>query len=241
MKRIIDIRPALVYDVDGIMEVEAESFGEVSQGAMASPDMMVSRIGLLNSNSSKWFWVASYKGRIVGYIVMQPTDLTPEEAISWDGCTDNGTLFRTFNVDGDNIYGVSGAAIEKQGVPGVYDLLLHKLLVLWLQSRKRRFFLCSRMPGYKSASEKGISPEKYWQKKDSLGRPADWMLKLYYESLGLMPVRLLQNGFSVDEESGGHAVLCVGDDPLRSLDLLVDRIYRSGLAFGKQTIKKGKQ
>ncbi len=240
-KAIIEVRPAILSDLDGIMEVERESFGEeVSNEAMASSDMMIHRISLLNQHSMKWFWVGVYEGRIVSYIVMQPTSLRPENCVSWSGCTDNGMLTNTFDPKGSNIYGVSGGAIER--VPGAFDMLLHKLLMIWLQSGKTRFMLCSRMPGYKAASErKAITPEDYWCKKDRSGKPFDWMLKFYQESLGLVPVRLLRDGFSVDKDSGGHAVLCVGNNPLQSLDHLADKIYRAGFALGKQNKKRVKE
>jgi hypothetical protein len=240
-KAIIEVRPAVLSDIDGIMEVEKESFGEeVSKEAMASPDMMRHRITLLNQYPEKWFWVGIYEGRVVSYIVMQRTALRPEDCVSWSGCTDNGILTNTFDPRGHNIYGVSGGALEN--IPGAFDILLHKLLIIWLRSGAGYFMLCSRMPGYRAANEKkAISPEDYWKKKDRSGKPFDWMLKFYSESLGLEPVRLLTNGFSVDKDSGGHGVLCIGTDPVRSLDYLADKIYRGGFALGKQTSKKAKE
>lgn len=230
---MVKIRPAVIEDLDGIMEVERETFEPVGEGAMASQDLMLSRIKICNTTNPAWFYVAECDGRVVGDMILQPTNLEPEDCKSWDQATDKGTLVGTFSSSGKNIYGVSLAASPRLSPSGTTDLLIHKLLILWLATGKNRFFICSRMPGYrKSKEETGVSPEDYWQLKSSDSKPTDWMLRLFSEMIGVKPVRLLKDGFSSDVDSCGYGVLCVDDAPLETLDKIASRLYEAGVEFG---------
>ena len=230
------IRPAVRDDIEGIMNLEIETFEPVGDGAMASRDLMLSRINLCNSierHEPDWFWVADYDGKIVGDMILQPTHMQPENCISWNNATDNGTLVKTFNRHGNNIYGVSLAVSHNFAPSGTTELLIHKLMILWIKHNMKRFFICSRMPGYKKANEEtGVTAENYWRLRCDNGKPADWMLRLFSEMIGVKPVRLLVDGFIVDEDSGGHGVLCVNDDPIEILDILATRIYNEVSTIG---------
>ncbi len=229
---MITIRSAMFNDLDGIMDVERETFGEVGDGAMASRELMADRIQLLNANST-WFWVAEHEGKIVGDMILQPTRMTPDECTSWAHATDDGTLKKTFDEAGKTIYGVS-LAVSSRAPEGTSELLIHRLLQSWLDTGKDCFMICSRMPGFKEAHEQtAIAAEDYWQQRRlSDGKPVDWMLRLFQDMIGVSPQRLLINGFPVDEDSGGHGVLCVSTDPIPTMKALSAWLDSRGISCG---------
>lgn len=226
---MIRIWPAEIDDLQGIMEVEKECFGAISEDAMASSEIMKQRIILCNKGNYKWFWAAGHK-RIVGYIILQPTSLVPEQCDSWNHATDHGCLKSTFNEEGESVYIVS-LAVHPKAPRGSSELLVHAALVEWASSNKPFLMFCSRIPGFRSAHEhSGISVEAYWKLKRRNGSPKDPMLRLYWEMAGKVePYRLLKNGFEPDPTSCGHGVLFVVVDAARALRATASMIYRAGL------------
>jgi len=233
---MICIRPATKDDVTDIMIVEENTFGVIGTETMATDETMVERIVLCNAEEPGWFLVAIFKGEVVGYMVLQPTNVTPDECTSWSAATDNGTLKSTFDNEGNNIYVVSLGVLSSAPC-GTSELLVHASFVRWLHSRKSLYIFCSRMPGFATAQTKsGCSPEDYWRRKNPDGGPTDWMLREYWRMTGgVKPLRLLLNGFQADKESGGHGVLFAARDPLRALDAITERLYSAGVAAGKQS------
>lgn len=233
----VQIRPAIVNDIDGIMDVEKQTFEPIGLGATASKATMIDRIVLCNEtyrqsdSDPRWFWIAEQDGNILGYLILQPTNLFPPQCTSWNQATDNGTLQETFNYTGSNIYVVSFAALEKAPA-GVSPLLAHAGFVQWLNSRKKHFMFCSRMPGFRERHRKsGINAHEYWRLTRKDGSPQDGMLHLYWEMTGgARPLCLLKEGFAVDKDSGGHGVLFAANDPQAALLAIGQRIYESGLA-----------
>ena len=226
---MVRVRSAVLEDIDLIMVLEEEAFGAVSKEAMASRATMLHRINLLNKGEIKWYWVAEYGDKIVGYMIMQPTDITPEKCSSWHMATDSGTLNKTFNPNGENLYGVS-LAISDSAPNGVMELLMHCQFIVWLRGRQKHFMICSRMPGYRAiCATMQITPEEYWQMKSPDGTYFDGMLHYFSEFVGVAPVRLLPAGFPEDEDSCGYGVLCVGNDPWTALHQNLLQIEKAGL------------
>jgi len=219
-------------DLDGIMEVEREEFGTLGEDTMASRETMARRIEICNSEMPGWFWVALWKKKVVGDIILQPTSLTPQKCTSWNQATDNGTLERTFDPMGANIYVVSLTA-SGRALSGTSDMLMHTSLVAWARHRGYYMF-CSRLPGFaKTHKETGISIEDYWKRKGPDGGPENWMLHLYWEmSGGVAPLRLLKDGFPPDVDSGGHGVLFALNDPYKALFATTAHLYRAALIAG---------
>lgn len=234
---MLKVRLAVESDLDGIMEVEQETFGELSEEAMASPEVMTKRIAICNNDSELgWFWVAEYEGHIVGDAILQPTNLTPQDCTSWIAATDNGTLINTFHPDGKNIFAVSMAIT--QSAPSITsDVLVLPTIIRWLETGKQYFMFCSRISGFNKANEKtGISIDDYWQLKDDEGKPHDGILRFLCQCVTARPFHLQRNGFPPDKASGGHSVLCAGDNPIRALNDIIARIYHTA-AKEKQNIK----
>jgi|GEM_PF-2177318 len=205
------VRPATMQDLPGIMMVEKSQFESISEEAMATEDQMVDRILRCNEPQEiPWFFVAEYKEKIVGYIVVQPISIQPDMCHSWEYATDNGNLKNTFDRDGKNLYIVSLAALPNKE-RATFPLVL-KVLEQWRDFNFKYLMFCSRIPSWKQANEQsGISPEDYWHLLGDDGRPKDWMLRLYHR-LGGSPkwpncATFLPNGYAPDEESGGHGVL----------------------------------
>lgn len=232
---MIEIRPAMLNDLKGIMKVEEMTFGSFSREAMASAGVMAERIELCNSNAIKWFWLAQLKDEIFGYIILQPTKLAPEQCVSWEKATDYGTLKNTFDNNGDNVYIVSLASCQNAPI-GVSELLVHAGTSSWAMSGKKNIIFCSRMPGFALMNRKtGISAEDYWQLKYKDGKPKDSMIRMYWEMAGKVnPSFLLKNGFPPDKESGGHGVLFVINDSAKALRATASLIYRAGMRNNKK-------
>lgn len=215
---MIEIRPATLDDLDGIMAVEIETFGPVGEGAAASRETMIHRISLLNGEPPEWFFVACYHGRVVGDIILQPTNLGIEDCTSWTASTNGGILDGRFSREGENIYGVSLAAC-RDAPPGTPELLMNQAFLVWHSTGKNFFMFCSRLPGFASVHQRtGTSIEDYVARRRKNGGPRNALLYLYWKwTGGAEPVRLLKDGYAVDSDSGGYGALYALDDAAAAL------------------------
>lgn len=228
---MIEIRLATLDDLDDIMVVEASSFGSVGQGAAATRETMAHRIRLLNGEPPGWFFVASQNGRVVGDVILQPTNLRPDDCTSWMAATNYGSLDGTFCPEGRNVYGIS-LGVKKGAPAGAAELLLHRAFLAWYSAGQKLFMFCSRVPGFSVAHRKtGVGIEDYLLQRRRSGGPRDPMLHLYWKYTGgAEPVRLLRDGYTVDEESEGHGALFSLDDPVSALCAIAVQIYNAGLS-----------
>lgn len=211
------IRLAEPDDLPAIMKIEQQTFGEVGASAMASAELMLERISMLNAAPPGWFWVAvDEHGEVVGDVVLQPTDLDPDRCTSWAGATDEGRLTGTFKPDGRNIYIVSFAV--RADVP---ELLVSLPLFRALIDRWKEYggflMFSSRMPDFaRTHAQSGIGAEEYMMLRRGDG-PRDPVLRLWWAVSGkVWPYKLLLNGYPPDTESGGHGALFALDDPTRA-------------------------
>jgi hypothetical protein len=229
---MVEIRPATLHDLDGIMAVEIETFGPVGEGAAASRATMAHRVRLLNGETPEWFFVACHGGQIVGDAIFQPTNLRPEDCTSWETATSSGILDNTFSRNGDNVYGVS-LAVCRNAPPGTPELLVKQGFLAWHCTKKNLLLFCSRMPGFAAAHRKtGINAEDYMVRCRKAGGPRDPLLYLYWKwTGGATPVRLLKNGYSVDSDSGGYGALFVVDDAATALRAITIQLSSAGLAL----------
>jgi hypothetical protein len=227
--------------LDDIMEIERETFGALGEGAMASRDLMEARISRCNVVGRGWFLIALHEGTAIAYLVLQPTDLLPESCVSWERSTDGGTFEQTYDEEGETIFGVSLGA-TKNAPPGAASFLIHKAHVLWLERKKKRIMLCSRIPSLSHAMEKsGVAAEEYCFQLDENGKPLDWLLREFHEVFGVLPVKFLRNGYLPDAESAGHGALFVIENPYAVLELTLLRVYESGIAHGWKRSRKPKK
>ncbi len=225
--------------LDGIMEIEAETFGALGAEATASRALMADRIDRCNIRGAGWFLVAVHEGVVMAYLVLQPTALGVDECVSWDVSTDRGTFARTYDEEGTTVFGASLGA-RRAAPPGSTVMIFHQTLVLMLKRKKERVIFCSRMPGLSNAMiKKGVDPEAYCFQVDDSGCPVDWLLGEFYESLGVLPRRFLPNGYPPDADSAGHGAQIVLEDLHHALETTATRIYQSGIVCGRSR-RKGK-
>jgi uncharacterized Fe-S cluster-containing MiaB family protein len=219
------------------MEVEYAEFGPPEAGMATSPECMLRRIGLCNDADRSFFFVSEQAGKVTGYMVLQPTNLTPEECVSWAQATDNGTMESTFSSSGLNLYVVSLAALTPPHASlGTADMLQFESIIQW-SKRGGLYLFCSRMPGYRSAYEStAITPEAYWKQTRADGTPLDTMLH-YYAGMagGVAPHKLLIHGFPPDDDSMGHGVLFVLRDPQKALRGIQQHLYGASVSEGVRT------
>ena len=232
----IQVRGACLEDLDSIMEIEKQ-YGTLvgGQSSMATRELMAHRIEQLNQAEYSWFVVAEWEGSAaIAYIILQPTDLTPEQCKSWSHATDDGTLNTTFKPEGKHLFGVSMA--KRQGAPhGALEILIHHSLEMKHQLKPLgHFYCCAPIRGFRRAFEKTkISPEKYWRQKKGDGAYFDHMLEEFRLMVGEGPVRLLKDGYPQDSESLGHAVLYVVKDTTLAALAIGSRLFRAGFLAGR--------
>lgn len=209
----ISVRGARKEDIKDIMSVELRQFDSIGP---ASREVMRKRIQQCNSGTNKWFLVAEQDNAVVGYMILMPTAITPEDCSSWSKATGDGTL-STWDEKGDNIYVVSLAVLPNASEV-VSAMLVYHSTLLWMAAGKSTYMFCARMPELRYRNKKtGITAEEWWQAKKDDGLPADWMLRTYTQmSGGQGPTRLLLNGYPPDSDSLGHGVLYVVTDPIKA-------------------------
>jgi hypothetical protein len=237
----IKVRPARLEDLPGIVRVETDTYQrKMSHEAGAEARTLEQRIRLLNGNERHggWFLVAEYRGVIVGTVILMPTSIHPGHCVSWAASTDNGTLLSTYDPNGKNLYVVS-FGVPNGAPPLTAECLVSRVVAEWTRLNGRFLMLCSAIPGFSIWRRKtGGDVDAYWQLRDGRGLPADPMLRYYHEVVGAEPYRLLRNGFPPDEESEGHAVLCMAQDPVNAAHLVSQKIALAGFGCG---YKAGKQ
>ncbi|HCC04802.1 TPA: hypothetical protein DEP58_00670 [Patescibacteria group bacterium] len=234
---MITIRSATPSDLDGIMAVEEKKWEE---GTAATREVMANRITICNNEVPHHFFVTEENGAITGYLVMQPTNLTPDACVSWTSATDNGAMETTYEPDGVNLYIVSiGAISPPKASADTADRIIARVMNMWCQHGGLIMFT-ARMPGFATAHEKtGITVEEYWQQKKADGGPLDAGIHFYWSRSGhVFPERLLKNGFPTDVRSGGHAVLFVLRDILRGQEGIQDHLCRAAHHEGKKSGRK---
>jgi hypothetical protein len=210
-------------DLPQIMEIERESFSALGEDAMASEETMRDRIARCNSDPPGWFWAAG-ETHLHGYVLLMPTHLLPEECTSWEAATGGGTL-STFDPTGETIFGVSMGA-RQSASPAAFYMLVHRAMVLFVSTGKKRLMLCSRIPGLRAAREKtGMTGDQYIKLNDRKGRPRDPLLNKFHSAFGVGAYAFMPDGFPIDVESDGHSALILVEDPFVSLTRCIEQTY----------------
>lgn len=205
-KSEVTVRPATLDDIEGIVELDSAMYGdEIAQGVTDDPhDMFTRRV----RNSRGWFWVAEVDGKIEGMLAGQPTKYAPEEFVSWEHSTANGTFEGTYDETSVVMY-VASLTVSKLGSKlDATDKLLAEGVKKAIRHGKKLAFFSARMPMYHKYKDT-MSAEEYYSATTNLnGREValDPQLRMY-EELGMKRIRLVADGFVADWESCGYAVL----------------------------------
>lgn len=242
---LLAVRPAEPRDLDDLMAVEKQ-YGEVIGGkdSMASRGLMESRIAILNGSSPKWFLITESVSaqKVVSYLILQPTNLSPDACISWSQASDCGTLKSTFDPNGKHIFAVSFGRHPSAEV-GALELVTHESLALWhAHKRSGIYYFCAGIRGLlKAHQDTGISADDYWYRRQDDRSYQDCTLEGFRQLVGEGPVRLLVDGYPPDRSSMGNAVLYVVNDPMVAALILGKRMLRAGFLAGKRLQKLPQQ
>jgi len=216
-KKVI-IRNVKISDLEDILEVDNDRYGDISKEVTATGEMMGKRI----ENSKEWFFVADMDGKVKGILSLMPTNKGIKDFTSWEDSTDNGTLDTTFDSNGRYVYGV--ALTTSPDVRGLelVDRLFAAAGRKLIAERKKMAYFSGRMPDFHKFRQE-MTPEEYYSKriiKDGKEVALDPQIRMY-ESFGLEKVRLVENGFVGDKESGNYGVLFKATNPFYSLLKLI--------------------
>jgi hypothetical protein len=167
--------------------------------------------------------------KIVGFMTCCPTSKTPDEFVSWEETTDNGTLETTYDPNGENVYVVTLSVLPEGSA--AKEMLLANQIGKMLKDGYKLGFFESRLPGLRKwivrtklngnrdARISSIDPElkdayakEYFEDKVKVnGKEVrrDPLVRLY-EKVGCRTERLVPNAYS-DKESLDYGVVCVYD------------------------------
>lgn len=215
MNKIL-IRNVRHEDLDEILKIDAEVYGQISDAVTSDKEKMSSRISI----GKDWFFVAEIDGKVAGFLSLQPTSKPINKFISWENSTDNGSIKSSYDEGGPYVYGIALTIGKKSRGLGLSELLFKEAARKMIKTRKRLVYFSGRMPGYHKYSNK-MTAEDYYNatiQKDGKEVPLDPQIRMY-ESYGLKKVRLVKEGFRGDKESGDYSVVFKADNPFYKLPL----------------------
>jgi len=148
----IEVRAATLADIPGMVEVDLRGFksihkddprteDEIRAGQTAVFTERLERVG------GDWIDVLEIDGKIGGFVMGCPTNKPPEDFISWEDTTDNGTLRSAYDPEGRYLYVVSLATIPQASKAGGDDLLMESMIGKIFEGGYLGYFE-SRMPGF---------------------------------------------------------------------------------------------
>ena len=224
------LRYATPEDIDDIVDVDIRSFDSVYTGygmddATLRADLRQKFMGRLEKVGSEWMPVIERDGKIVGFMTCCPTNKTPEEFVSWEQTTDDGTLETTYDPNGKNVYVVT-LSVLPEGSEAKNMLYANQIGRLIRDGYNTSFFE-SRIPGFRTWVKKTCKQtgeafdqldstqlqdlaEAYYSKKkvNAKGKevPYDRLLKLY-DGIGCKFLKVVPDAYK-DEPSMNFGVVC---------------------------------
>jgi hypothetical protein len=149
-------RPSRKVDIDEIVEVDLVSFEPVYRNEGKTLEEKRSELkGLYEGRFDKlggdWMQVVVNKeGKICGLIVCCPTNKRPEDFISWEDTTDNGTLETTYDPNGKYIYVVSLSMLPEGSNSNARDILFANQIGKMIELGVKTGYFESRLPGLRT-------------------------------------------------------------------------------------------
>ena len=229
----IQIRSANANDIDGMLSVEFERYEKLYEEQPEKKSVIRSIFEKRFEIASGWMWVAIVNDRFAGFISGQPTNMRPEDFTSWEEVTDNGTLQRTYNEDGRNVYVVNLDVSRFATKLDVQYMLMAALGAKLIKTGKDMAIFESRMPGFRQwvFEENAELGEKKWHKLSNATQlelateyaamrierngklvRKDRLLR-FYDEAGFSFIKVLPNAFQ-DGESLNFGMLCSAKNPL---------------------------
>lgn len=233
MKTKFKFRPTEQSDIPELLEIEFDRYALMYENNPAKKVEVEDVFRRRQLIAKEWMVTLVMDGRPAGFITGQPTNKKPEDFESWEKSTDNGTLERTFQPDGKNVYVVNlDVSRRATGRLNGHYMLMANLGGKILRSGKDTIMFESRMPTFRhwviSEFAGGI---KAWNKLtdveqlkvakqyaririESKGKSVRYdKLLRFYEGTGFHFVKVLPNAFR-DEESLDFGMLCTARNPI---------------------------
>ncbi|HSX47604.1 MAG TPA: hypothetical protein VLF63_02410, partial [Patescibacteria group bacterium] len=151
-KSKFNVRDTSLDDIDELVKIDIESFKQVYDHYNQDEDSIRGELNAKFRNryqkiGGKRITILEKNGEIVGFMASCPTEKTPEDFISWEDITDEGTLNNTYNKDGENVYVVT-LSVLSSGTEGKSLLFAYQIGQAIKEGYKQAFFE-SRLPGLK--------------------------------------------------------------------------------------------
>lgn len=204
------VRLAQKQDIPAIAALDTSRYEDITPVYADDPTAMFeARL----ANAPKWFYVMEdVDGTIVGILSTAPTTKSPDQFVSWNDSTANGTLEGVVEPKGKWLYVTALTTSEEVGRNGEEDRLIAYGLGATIRRGIGVAYFSGRMPGYHYHSE--MSPRQYYDAKDpdNPKLALDKQIRLY-EGWGMKRIRLVKDGFAADWKSAGYGVLFRYDLP----------------------------
>lgn len=200
MKEKLIVRQATLDDLDEMLRVELESWGDSKP--TANMEQLRARLEVYPDGQ----FVGILDGKMVGIcnsmLLENYTLDTPMP--TWNDVTANGYLKGKHSDKGDVVYGLN-ISVTPNSPPLAGLQILVGLASMAVERGMRMIIAASRMPGYADVKDK-YTPDEYIRLKDERGRNLDGHLRFYSNIVGLKIVRPLPN-YMPDPPSCDYGVL----------------------------------
>lgn len=149
----VKIRAARPSDIDELARIDVDSFWNVYKEYGKTREEMREEMrqkiaGRLEKIGYDWVQVLEDKSNnsLTGFMMCCPTSKRPEDFISWEQTTDNGTLETTYDPNGDYIYVVSLTMAQGTLHTESQNMLYANLIGKFISEGYRKAFFESRLP-----------------------------------------------------------------------------------------------
>ena len=144
--------PATLADIPRMVEADMKGFGDVYANYKQTEDEMRAELtekftGRFNIVGGDWIQVYEGPDR-TGFMLSCPTDKKPQDFVSWEETTDNGTLRSTYKPEGKNIYIVS-LTMEGCG-EAARNMIFVNQIGKMIAEGYENFFFETRLPGLRA-------------------------------------------------------------------------------------------
>lgn len=237
----VKVRTSRPDDLDALAEVDVDSFWQVYKNYGKSRADMIAemkekfrnRLELIGYDWLQILECGDKEKEMIGFMMCCPTSKQPEDFISWEDTTDNGTLATTYDPNGHNVYVVSLTMAQGTLHTEAQNMLYGNLMGKFISGGFDRAFFESRLPGLRAwvgqaAAASGrkvedISSEEldgmaehylHLTKKDKHGKDVAYdPLIRTFSTVGCEFVKVVPNAYQ-DEPSMNYGVVSVFNNPL---------------------------
>jgi hypothetical protein len=152
---IFRTRRANKDDIDAMVDLDLKGFQTVYQEYGKDQEELRAELrGKFEGRMSKidldWVRIAEENGKPCGFIMSCPTAKSPEDFVSWEETTDNGTLENTYNPDGPYIYVVSLTMPRPESGQSPKNMLFVDQIGKLMQKGYKAGYFESRLPGLRN-------------------------------------------------------------------------------------------